>query len=77
MSDTADFVPPATFEDALTALEDRVRTLDQGELPLEQALQLFEEGVVLQRACQEMLDATEQRVVELTGEPASPPAARD
>ena len=77
MSDTADFVPPATFEDALTALEDRVRTLDQGELPLEQALQLFEEGVVLQRACQEMLDATEQRVVELTGEPASPPVARD
>lgn len=77
MSDTADFVPPATFEDALTALEDRVRTLDQGELPLEQALQLFEEGVVLQRACQEMLDATEQRVVELTGEPASPPATRD
>ena len=74
MSETAEFVPPPTFEAALTALEDRVRTLDQGDLPLEQALQLFEEGVVLQRACQEMLDATERRVVELTNDPGAPPS---
>ena len=77
MPETPEFVPPPTFEAALTALEDRVRSLDQGDLPLEQALRLFEEGVVLQRACQEMLDATEQRVVELTGEAAPPPPPDD
>lgn len=70
MSESAEFTPPQTFEAALSALEDRVRQLDQGELPLEEALQLFEEGVVLQRACQDMLDATERRVIELTGQDA-------
>lgn len=77
MSETTEFVPPSTFEPALKALEERVRTLDQGDLPLEQALQLFEEGVILQRTCQEMLDATEKRVVELTGESGSPTSTLD
>lgn len=63
---------PPTFEGALTALEDRVRRLDEGDLPLEDALRLFEEGVALQRHCQTLLDATERRVIELTGDPAAP-----
>ena len=55
-----------TFESCLSALEDRVRRIDAGELPLEEALLLFEEGVALARECHERLDAVEQRIIELT-----------
>ena len=63
--------PPAerSFETCLSALEDRVRRIDAGELPLEDALQLFEEGVALARECHERLDAVEQRIIELTATP--------
>lgn len=58
-----------TFEGALRELEDRVRKLDSGDLPLEDALRLFEEGVGLVRECQELLDSAERRIVELTDTP--------
>lgn len=58
-----------TFEIALKDLEDRVRKLDSGELPLEEALRLFEQGVGLVRECQELLDSAERRIVELTETP--------
>ncbi len=61
MSDT-----DRSFEDALGLLEDRVRELEAGELPLEQALKLFEEGIALTRECHEKLDAADQKIVELT-----------
>ena len=64
--------PRRSFETALAELEDRVRQLDSGELPLEQALQVFEEGVALQKECQELLDAAEQQVIELTDADADP-----
>jgi len=57
------------FEEALEALEDRVRKLESGEVPLEQALQLFEQGVELARTCHELLEAAEQRVASLTRGP--------
>lgn len=69
---TTDGAAPSTFEAALEALEARVRRLDEGDLPLEEALRLFEEGVTLQRRCQELLDATERRVIELTGSETAP-----
>jgi exodeoxyribonuclease VII small subunit len=55
-----------TFEQILTELEDRVRKLESGDQPLEDALRLFEEGIELTRACHERLDAAERRIVELT-----------
>lgn len=63
---------PRSFEQALSALEHRVRRLDSGELALEESLQMFEEGVSLVRECQELLDAAERRVIELTADPANP-----
>lgn len=63
---------PRSFEQALGELEQRVRRLDSGELPLEQALQVFEEGVKLQQECQDLLDTAEQQVVELTRGPSGP-----
>lgn len=55
----------ASFEALRGRLERIVRELEGGELPLERALSLFEEGVRLTRRAQERLDAAERRIDEL------------
>jgi exodeoxyribonuclease VII small subunit len=54
-----------TFEETLAALEARVDALSRGDLPLERALAIFEEGVALYRRCQRRLAESEQRVTKL------------
>ena len=52
-----------TFEEKLTKLTQIVEQLEQGnDLPLEDSLKLFEEGIGLVRACRETLENAEQRV---------------
>jgi exodeoxyribonuclease VII small subunit len=51
-----------TFEEALQELEGIVNRLEQGDLPLEEALQLFEKGVKLSRYCHTKLDEAQKRV---------------
>ncbi len=58
--------PTRSFEGALGELETRVAKLEAGELDLDVALLLFEEGVALVRECHEKLDAAEARIVALT-----------
>ena len=50
------------FEAALKRLEEIVKKLEGGELPLDTALELFEEGIQLSRFCNTTLDAAERRV---------------
>jgi exodeoxyribonuclease VII small subunit len=50
------------FEEALRELEEIVNRLEQGEIPLEEALQLFEQGVKLSRSCHTKLDEAQKRV---------------
>lgn len=50
------------FETQLAALEKVVRELERGDLPLEESLKLFEEGVRLSRECQERLNQAERRI---------------
>ncbi|HLV64428.1 MAG TPA: exodeoxyribonuclease VII small subunit [Polyangiaceae bacterium] len=57
----------ATFEGALTRLGEIVERLEGGDLPLEESLKLFEEGVRLARTAQMRLDSAEKRVEELLG----------
>ena len=64
--------PERSFEQALAELERRVKQLDAGDLPLEQALALFEEGVALVQECHDKLDSAERRIVEITGTPDRP-----
>jgi len=54
--------PPATFEAALKRLEGVLESLEHGDLPLEQSLAAFEEGVRLVKFCQQKLDEVEKRV---------------
>lgn len=58
-----------TFEAALADLESRVARLERGDLELEEALRLFEEGVSLVRECHEKLDAADARIVAITASP--------
>jgi len=51
-----------TFESSLEELERIVRELEQGELPLEKSLELFEQGVKLSRECQDRLNQAERRI---------------
>jgi len=53
---------PASFETALTELEQIVNRLESGSLPLEEALNEFERGVQLARQGQTKLQQAEQRV---------------
>ncbi|HAR45830.1 MAG: exodeoxyribonuclease VII small subunit [Nitrospirae bacterium GWC2_57_13] len=50
------------FEAALGRLEEIVKELEKGDLPLEQSLKLFEEGVKLSRLCTKRLDEAERKV---------------
>ncbi len=50
------------FETSLERLEKIVKELEQGDLPLEQSLKLFEEGIKLSRICNRRLEDAERRV---------------
>ena len=50
------------FENAITRLETIVKELEKGELSLEEALKLFEEGMKITRFCNAKLDEAEQKV---------------
>ena len=54
-----------TFEEALARLEVIVARLEQGEVPVEEALGLFEEGTALMKQCSTALDKAEQKVAKL------------
>jgi len=52
----------ATFEEQLTALEQVVEKLERGDLPLDESVRLFEEGMTLSNACKKELEEAEGRI---------------
>lgn len=52
----------ADFEQKLTALEAVVEKLERGDLPLDESVRLFEEGVKLSDACKKELENAEGRI---------------
>jgi exodeoxyribonuclease VII small subunit len=52
----------AKFEDCLQRLEQIVEQLERGDIPLEQSLKLFEEGITLSNACRQELEQAEGKV---------------
>jgi exodeoxyribonuclease VII small subunit len=69
MSDAPD------FETALKRLEEIVKKLENGELSLDSALELFEEGIKLSRFCHTKLEQAERRVEILLKDGSSQPRA--
>ena len=51
-----------TFEQAMERLEKIIQELESGELPLEKAMNKFEEGIELTRFCSRKLDETEEKI---------------
>jgi exodeoxyribonuclease VII small subunit len=54
------------FESAIAELETIVKQLEDGALPLDASLALFERGVALSRYCHEQLGTAERRIEQLT-----------
>ena len=54
-----------TFEEAMARLETIVAGLEKGDVPLEEAMGLFEEGTALMKQCSQALDKAEQKVAKL------------
>ena len=63
-----------SFEDALRALEDVVRRLESGEVPLDQSIELYEKGEALRRHCQARLDAAQARIEKIVAGPDGKPS---
>ena len=59
---------PQSFETAVSELESIVQNMENGQLPLDQALAAYQRGTQLLRQCQELLSSAEQsiRVIEAT-----------
>ena len=66
-----------SFEQSLSRLDEIVRHLEKGDLPLNDSLSLFEEGTGLIRRCGTMLDEAEQKVVKLKKGPDRSPIELD
>ena len=57
----------ASFEDRLMELEDLVKKMEGGSLPLNEALAAYEAGMKLSREMTQELDGAEKRMLELSG----------
>jgi exodeoxyribonuclease VII small subunit len=62
-----------SFEQSLNRLDEIVRHLEKGDLPLSDSLALYEEGTGLIKSCSAMLDEAEQKVVKLKKGPDREP----
>jgi len=62
-----------SFEAALARLEEIVRTLERGEAPLDQSIELYQEGDRLKRHCEARLKAAQARIEQIAfGSDGSP-----
>ena len=65
------------FEKAFQQLEDIVKRLESEELPLDESLQLFEQGISLSRLCHKRLEEVEKKIelilADAKGQPATEP----
>lgn len=62
-----------TFEQNMQRLEQIVRAMERGDVPLEQSLELFREGTGLVEACGKLLDEAELQVRKITTAPDGSP----
>lgn len=66
-----------TFEASMARLEQIVRSMEKGEVTLEESLKLFHEGTELVRSCQKLLDDARLRVKMITTAQDGSPVEED
>ena len=64
----------ATFEENMSRLEQIVRAMERGDVPLEESLKLFQEGTALVKDCGKLLDSAEQQVTKIVTQADGSPA---
>lgn len=62
-----------SFEDKMLRLEQIVKAMERGEVPLEESLMLFQEGTTLVQECSKMLDDAQQQVTKIVTQPDGTP----
>ncbi|MBV7256083.1 exodeoxyribonuclease VII small subunit [Pacificimonas sp. WHA3] len=65
-SDAAPAPDDLDFESALKQLERIVQTLEQGEVPLEKSLELYEQGTKLKAICDDKLESARAKIEKIT-----------
>ena len=70
-------VPAANFEQAMKRLEEIVEQMESGDLPLEDLIVRYEEGMKLVKVCQERLASAEQRIEIITRNSAGKPVVKE
>ncbi|MBY6128998.1 exodeoxyribonuclease VII small subunit [Qipengyuania aquimaris] len=63
-----------SFEEALRALENVVRSLESGDVPLDESIALYERGEELRKACQARLDAAQAKIEKIVAGADGAPA---
>lgn len=63
-----------SFEENMQRLEQIVRSMERGDVPLEESLKMFQEGTELVKACAKLLDDAEQQVTKIIAQADGTPA---
>ncbi len=66
-----------TFEEKIERLEQIVRSMERGDVALEESLKLFQEGTELVRSCGKLLDNAELQVKKISTAPDGSPVEED
>jgi exodeoxyribonuclease VII small subunit len=66
MADAAADVKKLPFERAIEELESIVKKLEEGKVPLEESVAIYERGELLKKRCEELLAQAEARVEKIT-----------
>ena len=66
-----------TFEENMRRLEQIVRTMERGDVPLEESLKLFREGTALVETCGKLLDEAEMQVKKIATAADGSPVEED
>ena len=66
-----------SFEENMNRLEQIVRAMERGDVPLEESLKLFQEGTALVKECGKLLDDAEQQVSKIVTLADGTPAEED
>ena len=66
-----------TFEENMARLEQIVRAMERGDVPLEESLKLFQEGTQLVGSCTKLLDEAELQVKKISTAADGSPVEED
>ena len=66
MTDAAASLASLPFEKALAELEEIVRRLERGDVPLEESITIYERGEILKKHCEALLKKAEARIEKIT-----------